>query len=298
MLNLNDARFFVRVVEHGGFTPAARALGLPKSTVSKRVAELELALGTPLLHRTSRAFALTPVGQEFHQRAAAMVALAEDAEAAVHGLLTEPTGTVRITSSVPDAQTWLADALPKIAAAHPKVQIALHATDRYVDVLGEGFDIAIRSHADTLADSDLRARTLGRDAFVLVAAPRYLKQHGMPKHPRDLGAHDAALARPSSTSLALTHENGERVTVTPRPRFLADEAHVLLAAARASLGFTVMPRGLCHGDLESGALRRVLPKWTAGSVTTTLLMPERRARIPAVRAVADALASHFGVRDA
>jgi DNA-binding transcriptional LysR family regulator len=293
MLNLNDARLFVKVVDSEGFSPAARALELPKSTVSKRIAELEHQLGTPLLHRSSRRFVLTPVGREFHRHAAAMVALAEDAEASVRGHLAEPAGTVRITSSIPAAQTWLAELLPALAARYPKVRIVHHATDRFVDVVRDGFDMAVRSHATPLADSDLVRRHLGTDPFWLVASPRYLKQRGAPRRPEELAAHDAVLARPAATSLTLTHARGETCTIAPPVRFFADESQMLLAAARAHLGFTCVPRRHCKPDLDRGALRRVLPDWTAGHITTTLLVPERRAELPAIRALSDAFAAHF-----
>jgi DNA-binding transcriptional LysR family regulator len=297
MFDLNDARLFVKVVDCGGFTAAARALGVPKSTVSKRVAALESALGTPLLHRSSRRVALTPIGRELHERAAAIVALAEDAEATVRGRLSEPSGTLRITSSIPTTQTWLAEVLPAVAAAYPKLRIEHHATDRFVDIVAEGFDIAVRAHGTPLADSDLRRRTLGSDPFWLVASPRYLKARGRPVQPADLAAHDALLARPSATILTLLHDDGTTAVVTPRPRFFADESQMLLAAARRDLGITVIPRSLCRADLDAGHLRRVLPAWTAGAVTTTLLVPERRADLPAVRVVCDALASHAAERD-
>jgi DNA-binding transcriptional LysR family regulator len=297
MIDLNDARLFAKVVDCGGFTAAARALGVPKSTVSKRVAALERTLGTPLLHRSSRRVALTPVGRELHERAAAIVALAEDAEATVRGRLAEPSGTVRITSSIPTTQTWLAEVLPAVAAAYPKLRIEHHATDRFVDIVAEGFDIAIRAHGAPLADSDLRRRPLGSDPFWLVASPRYLKARGRPGQPADLAAHDALLARPSATTLTLTSDDGATAQVTLRARFVADESQMLLAAARRDLGITVIPRSLCRADLASGHLRRVLPAWTAGAVTTTILVPERRAELPAVRVLCDALAAHVAAHD-
>jgi DNA-binding transcriptional LysR family regulator len=296
MIDLNDARLFAKVVDCGGFTAAARALGVPKSTVSKRVAALEQSLGTPLLHRSSRRVALTPVGRELHERAAAIVALAEDAEATVRGRLAEPSGTLRITSSIPTTQSWLAEVLPAVAAAYPKLRIEHHATDRFVDIVAEGFDVAIRAHGAPLADSDLRRRELGSDPFWLVASPRYLKGRGRPAQPADLAAHDALLAR-SSATLTLASDDGATAQVTLRARFVADESQMLLAAARRDLGITVIPRSLCRAAVGSGHLRRVLPAWTAGAVTTTILVPERRAELPAVRVLCDALAAHVAGRD-
>lgn len=290
-MNLNDARIFVHAVTEGGFTQAARALRVPKSTVSKRVAELERELGVVLVHRSARRFVLTDVGRELHRRAAAMVALAEDAEAAVRGRLAEPVGDVRITSSVPTAQTWLAELLPRVALAHPKIRIVHHATDRFVDIVREGFDMAVRAHFAPLEDSSLVQRRLGSDPFWLVASPRYLAKRGTPRAPEDLAEHDACLASPSATKLTLV--SGRTVTVEPQARFFADESHMLLGAARAHLGFAVLPARLCRHEIDARRLRRILPAWHAGQVTTTILVPERRAELPAVRAVSDALAKHF-----
>ena len=146
MLNLNDLFYFVQIVEHGGLAPAGRALGIPKSTLSKRLLELERDTGTRLIQRTSRSFAVTEIGQDLYRHAAAMMIEAEAAENVIKGRLAEPSGTVRITAAIPTAQNMLADLLPRLAHAYPKVRIVLHATDRFVDIVQEGFDIALRAH--------------------------------------------------------------------------------------------------------------------------------------------------------
>jgi len=293
MLNLNDLRLFARVVEHGGFAAAARALGIPKSTLSKRVGELEGRLGVRLIQRSSRSFAVTELGRDLQQRAAAMLIEAEAAEALVEGRRAEPGGTVRLTASVPAAQFWLADSLPALALAHPKIRLVLHVTDRFVDLVQEGYDLALRSHFGPLPDSGLVQRRLGLQPIHLLAAPGYLARCGVPADPEALAAHDGLLTAPAETAWRLQGPAGERVTVTPSPRLVADETEVLLRAAAAGLGIACLPAGLCRAALADGSLVRVLPDWTAGSVTTSLLVPHRRGQLPSVRAVVDFLVARF-----
>lgn len=284
-------RVFVQVIEHEGFAAAARALRVPKSTLSKRVAELERALDVALIRRTTRRFVVTPTGRDFHRHAVAMVELADAAELAVRGRVAEPTGPVSITCSVPTAQTWLAELLPKIAKKHPKLRIALHATDRMVDIVRDGFDIAVRDHFAPLPDSTLVQRRVAVDPMVLVASPAYLRKRKDPRAPEDLEQHDVLVTHADEQEWVLIGDDGDTTAVRVTPRFVADETTALLAAARASLGIASLPSAACKADLASGPLRRVLPAWTSGQVTTTLLLPDRRAQLPSVRAVADAIAA-------
>ncbi|PSJ62622.1 LysR family transcriptional regulator [Kumtagia ephedrae] len=289
MYNLNDLVIFVQAVETGGFAAAGRRLGLPKSTVSKRVAELEAALGARLIHRTSRSFALTELGRDFHDHARAAVIEAEAAESVVRRRLAEPSGVVKITTSVPTAQFQLADRLPALARAYPKLEVQLHVTDRFVDLVQEGFDIAVRSHFGPLPDSGLVQRRLGTEPIILVAAPGYLAGRGEPRQPDALAEHDGLLVGPSARQWRLRRAD-DAVEVTPVPRFLADESVVLLGAATAGLGIACLPETIAAPAIGRGELVRVLPEWTAGSVTTTILTHHRRGQLPSVRAVIDFLA--------
>jgi DNA-binding transcriptional LysR family regulator len=288
-VNLNDLHFFVQAVDSGGFAAAARRLGCPKSTVSKRVAELEARLGVQLIHRTSRSFTLTEVGRDYYDHARAAMIEVEAAENIVHRRLAEPSGLVRITASVPTTQFRLADRLPDLAREYPKLQIQLHVTDRFVDVLQEGFDVAIRSHFGPLPDSDLVQRRMSEEPFVLVAAPDYLALRGTPLTPHVLAEHDGLLGSVSSKIWRLNGGRGREVEVEPIPRFYADESAPLLKAAEAGLGIACLPRSFAEAALTRGRLVRVLPEWTAGTVTTTILTPHRRNQLPAVRAVIDFL---------
>lgn len=290
MLNLNDLQFFAQAVDSGGFAAAARRLGCPKSTVSKRVAALEARLGVQLLHRSSRRFTLTDVGRDVFEHARAVMIEAEAAETVVTRRLAEPSGTVRITASVPTAQFQLADRLPILAREHPKLRIQLHVTDRFVDLVQDGFDIAVRSHFAPLPDSDLIQRRMSEEPITLVAAPSYLARRGEPSTPEDLGEHDGLMSTLATTPWRLREAGGRTVDAAPRPRLHADESVVLMKAAEAALGIVCLPETLSAEAVADGRLVRVLPAWTAGSVTTTLLTPHKRGQLPAVRAVIDFLA--------
>ncbi|WNL46189.1 LysR family transcriptional regulator [Dyella sp. BiH032] len=294
MLNLNDLKFFAAAVEHGGFAAAGRRLGVPKSTVSKRVAELETALGARLILRTSRSFALTEAGRDFHEHARAALIEAEAAEDVVRSRASEPSGTVRITAAVPTAQFDLAPHLPRLARMYPRLHLRLDVTDRFVDVVQEGYDIAVRSHFAPLPDSGLVQRRVRVDPIVLVAAPAYLAQHGTPATPEALAGHDGLLTAPGADQWQLADGEGRGVRVAPRPRMTANESVALLHAATAGLGVTCLPARMCRAAMEAGALERVLPDWTAGSVATTLVMPHRRGLLPGVRVAIEFLVTCLG----
>ncbi|MBO4122644.1 LysR family transcriptional regulator [Cupriavidus gilardii] len=292
MLNLNDLSLFVAAVEHGGFAAASRQLGIPKSTLSKRVAELEQRLEARLIHRSSRSFTLTDVGRAFHEHARAALIEAEAAHDVVRQRAAEPSGTVRLTTSVPVAQQTLAPRLPELAIAYPRLHIQLDVSDRFVDVAQEGYDLAIRSHFTPLPDSELVQRLLSTEPIILVAAPRYLDAAGPLQTPEALASHDALLTGPMATSWRLDR-NGETVTVNPRRRMTANESTALLSAAVAGLGVGCLPLSVCRAALQRGEVVRVLPDWTAGRVMTSIVMPHRRGQLPAVRAVVEFLVECF-----
>lgn len=294
MLNLNDLHYFVSAVTHGGFAAASRQLGIPKSTLSKRVAELEQALGAQLIYRSSRSFALTDVGHAFHRHAHAALIEAEAAQDVVLQRFAEPRGTVRMTASVPTAQHYLAPALPAFALAHPGIGLQLDVSDRYVDIVQEGIDIAVRSHFDPLPDSGLIQRTVAWEDIVLVAAPGYLAGAAALETPADLAEHDGLLTAATATTWRLTDARGGVATAAPRPRMTANESTVLIQLAMAGVGIAKLPAAMCAAALHAGQLQRVLPQWTAGRVATTLVMPQRRGQLPAVRAVVEFLAACLG----
>ncbi|MBB2687712.1 UNVERIFIED_ORG: DNA-binding transcriptional LysR family regulator [Rhizobium etli] len=293
LFNLNDLHLFVQAVDSGSFTAAARHLGVPKSTVSKRVAELERRLGVRLIQRTSRSFALTELGREFFQHAQASIIEAEMAEGIVRRHLAEPAGSVRLTASVPTAQFTLTEHLPALTSRYPKLRLSVHVTDRFVDIVQEGFDIALRSHRAPLPDSALVQRRLASHPFYILASPDYLSAHGQPRRPEELAEHATIMTSLTEDQWRLTSDGGDEALVTLQSVMAADEPYVLMEAAAAGLGITCLPTSVCGKALAEGRLVRVLPEWTAGSIETTILMPHRRGQLPAVRAVVDFLAERL-----
>lgn len=292
MLNLNDLAMFVAAVEHNGFAAASRRLGIPKSTLSKRVAALEDELAARLIHRTSRNFVLTDIGRDFYEHAQASIIEAEAAEAIVRQRQAEPSGRVRMTASVPVAQLYLADCLPELAKRHPKLQLQLHVSDRFVDLNQEAFDIAIRSHFAPLPDSGLVQRQLMVEPIILVASSAYLEAQGVPQSPADLQEHAGLMANRTSTGWMLFDATSS-MPASPRVAMIADETTALAGAAAAGLGIACLPERMCRDLIASAKLERVLPDWNAGSVTTTLVMPHRRGQLPGVRAAVGFLVERF-----
>lgn len=290
LFNLNDLHLFVQAVDAGSFSAAARHLKIPKSTVSKRVAELEARLGVRLIQRTSRSFSLTELGRDFFRHAQASIIEADMAESVVLTRLGEPAGTVRLTAAVPTAQFTLTELLPELAQRYPKLKLSVHVTDRFVDIVQEGFDIALRSHRVPLPDSALVQRRLASHPFFILASPDYVRTHGEPRRPEELADHPTVMTSLTETTWRLCSAGGEEILVTPKSVMAADEPYVLMEAAAAGLGITCLPTSVCRKALASGRLVRVLPDWTAGSIETTLLIPHRRGQLPAVRAVVDFLA--------
>ncbi|WP_198338892.1 LysR substrate-binding domain-containing protein [Lysobacter capsici] len=294
MLNLNDLVLFAAAVEHGGFAAASRRLGVPKSTLSKRVAALEDDLGVRLIHRTSRSFTLTDTGRDFYEHARAALIETEAAENSVRRRVAEPSGKVRISCGVPTAQDYLAEHLPVLARKYPRMHVQVDVSDRRVDLVQEGYDIAVRSHFAPLPDSGLIQRQALVEDIVLVAAPMYLAEYGLPSGPLELSEHDALLTgQAGGEAWQLTRSDGAQMQVEPRARMTANEGRVLRASAVAGLGITVLPERMCRAELGNGQLLRVLPEWTAGRVTTTLLVPHRRGQLPSVRATVEFLLDCF-----
>lgn len=299
MFSLDDAYLFAKVVEHGGFTAAAHANGQAKSTLSKRVGVLEDQLGVRLLHRNSRKLSLSEAGEEFYRHISAMLVEAEAAEARIKNHLVGPRGNVRITASIITAGHHLASVLPAIARKYPDVQIMLHATDRKIDIVQESFDIALRDHHHPLPPSELLQQRIGFEPDFLVAAPSYLAHAGVPSDPASLKGHDGLLngsfAKPHAWHL-IEDGSGTSLDVVPRMRCFADDPATLVSMARAGLGIAALPRCVCEAPIEQGALIRILPSWSAGGATTTLLVPHRRGQLPAVRVVADEIVGTLRVK--
>ena len=189
MLDLNDFFLFVQVVDRGGFTAAGRTLRIPKSTLSHRIQHLETNLGVRLLNRTSRRFGMTDAGGEFYRHAVMMLREAELAETVIRHRLNEPTGTVRCTAAVATMQFALRGLVTDFLVRYPEVNVVAHATDQYVDIVGENFDVAIRAHSDPLPGSTLVQRMLTPAPWFLFAGAAYIEANGPLDRPQDLAKH-------------------------------------------------------------------------------------------------------------
>lgn len=297
MLNLNDVYYFVQVVDRNGFSAAGKILNIPKSSLSRRILELEAKLGARLIQRTSRRFVVTEAGREFYEHGRAMLAEAEAAEQSVRRRIAEPQGAVRITCSVADAQVVLADLLMKFVELFPKVDIVQHATNRYVDLVDEGFDLALRAHSQPLPNSSLIRRPIASTTWGLFAGKPYIQRHGLPTCPGDLAHHTGLQLHGTKGGgfWKLSRGCHEDEPIPFKPRLCSDDVITLKKATEIGVGIVALPIYLCRDELIDGRLTRILPHWTAGTGTITLLAPSRRGLLPSVRALSDLLAAEFQV---
>jgi DNA-binding transcriptional LysR family regulator len=294
MLDLKDVFHFVQVVDRGGFTSAGNSLGLPKSTLSHRVKELEATLGVRLINRTSRQFALTDVGAEFYQYAVALLQSADVAEQAMRQRLAEPSGIIRVTVAVELAQFALRQVLPTFLSSHPKVSIVEIATDRLVDVVGEGFDLALRGHTSALQDSNLVQRPIVRAPWYLFAGADYLERMPRLEEPEQLGSHAiVSMVRKGPLQWQLRGPDDRLVIIPIEPRFQSNSMMSLKEAACANVGVAALPGYICRSELQAGVLRQVLPGWIAADARISALMPYRTGLLPAVRSLVDFLAAEL-----
>ena len=287
MRDFNDLQFFAAVVTHRGFSAAARALGLPKSRVSRRVALLEERLGVRLLDRTTRGLGLTQVGQQVFEHARAAVIETEAAEEAALRMQVEPRGLVRLSCPL-GLQSAIAAPMSGFLAAHPLLRLQCIVTNRRVDLVHEGIDVAIRVRERLDTDADLQMKRIGLSRRILVASPALLAKEGEPTTPADLGKLPILhQEQQGSITWLLTEENGDTSSVVIEPRLATDSFDLLIAAACQGAGIVLLPAAQCRDALASGALVRVLPQWSGTDGIVHLVFASRRGMLPSVRAVID-----------
>ncbi len=292
MQDLNDLYFFAKVAEHGGFMAAARQIGVPKSRLSRRVAELEAQLGVQLLQRTTRRLALTEVGQAYFGHCQAMLAEAEAAQEAIARATDVPRGLVRV--SCPDllAQSLLAPLLPEFMAQYPEVRILLEVTGRRVDLINDGIDVALRVRSRLEDSASIVARPLGQSPLFLVASPALLAERGLPQHPSELASWPAlVMSRPDGRGEWTMHDEvGQLYSVQlAAPRLMTDNLVVLAQAAIDGCGVAALPMLVCQQALADGRLRRLLPTFSMPGGILHLAFTGRRHLVPAVRVFVDFL---------
>ncbi len=279
MSRLDDMALFVEVMKARSFRGAARSLGMPGSTLSRRIAGLEAAIGLRLLNRTTRTVEPTEAGQVYFERASRIVDEARIAHEELGEMVARPVGTLRVSLPVDFAATWLAPLLPKFAAQHPGLDFDLDLTPRNVDLVAEPFDLAIRMAQPE--SGAVIARVIGRLTPALYASSGYLAAHGTPSHPSELEEHDC-LTMPSRPIWRL-HAEEQTVEVAASSRFRANSVALLRRLALQDMGVLFVPERAIAEDVASGRLVRLLSEWRGAdapiyALTATRLLPARTQR--------------------
>jgi DNA-binding transcriptional LysR family regulator len=286
-LDIEELRTFVEVADAGGVSPAARRLGVSKSIVSRRLGRLEAELGVQLLARTTRGAALTEAGATFRDHAARACA---EIDAARETMFPEGDlrGRLRIAAPLSFGPTHFASVLAEMARRHPKLHVHTSYSDRFVDIVAEGFDCAIR--VGYLQDSSLIARCVGPLYGKLLASPDYIKAHGAPETPEELVEHEALM---QGTEAWQFMDGNEVVTVQPRGRFKADNGPALIAATVAGLGIAWLPDGLTHEYVASGALVPVMTRYPPPPAGIYVIRPPGQYPARKVRVLTELLIECF-----
>lgn len=289
MSRISDAELFVAVVDARGFSAAARRLDRSQPVVSRQLAALEHRLGVRLLERTTRRVQPTPAGALFYERCRDAVAALVEAERLATDAATSPRGRLRVSAPPAYARRHLTPLLPEFAAAFPDVTLELILTDRYVDLVEERFELAIR--LGPLRSSSLASRVLSIERYVLCAAPAYLRRHRAPRSLDELAAHNCLVLGPAGSRHRWTFvERGTRRTVEVSGNLATNDAGLLHAAARAGLGITALPTYSIEDDLAAADLVELLPQARLPTVDVHALLPSRRHVPRRVRVFLDLLA--------
>lgn len=298
MQDLNDLYFFAKVVEKGGFAAAARSLGVPRSRLSRRIATLEAALGVRLLERTTRKLALTEAGRLYHEHAQTAMAEAEAAAEAVARVRREPAGVLRVSCAVPIAHVYLPGVLPAFLAAYPRIDFDLVVTNRRVDLLQEGIDVALRVRMQGDEEPNLVTRRLLPAPGLIVVHPELLEARGPVNSPEELAKlpilGDGGPDR--KTRWVLQCKDGSRREIALPTRLVTDDFIVRRDAALAGLGATMLPAPYCEEALRTGQLVLLFPENSMPAATLQAAYLSRRGSLPAVRAFLDFLERELEVR--
>lgn len=295
MQDLNDLYFFVQVVDAGGFAPAGRVLGIPKSKLSRRIAQLEERLGVRLIQRTTRQFSITEIGQTYYEHCKAMLVEAEAAQEVIDVTRAEPRGVVRLSCPVALLHADVGAMLADFMALHPHVTVHLEATNRRIDLVAEAIDVAIRVRPPPIQDSDLVMRVLSERGQCLVGSPTLFRQHAVPQTPADIAEWPSlALGAPQQTHVwDLYGPDGAHVSLHHRPRFVTGDMVALRDAALAAVGIVQLPKMMIREQLAAGTLISLLPDWAPRREVVHAVFPSRRGVLPSVRGLIDYLAERF-----
>jgi DNA-binding transcriptional LysR family regulator len=274
-MDLNDIVVFTKVVETKSFTGAAEQLGLPKSTVSRKLAQLEERLGVRLVQRTTRKLALTDIGEAYYERCSRIVADVAAAEQLVTDMQATPRGRLRITAPVDISSAYLGDIVASFIAGHPEVNVEVEATDRVVDLIEEGYDLAVRF--GPMPESTLIAVRLCGITGMLCAAPSYLARRGMPKSVEELDDHERVLFTPGSRNQTWTMVNGDASYEFGRPaHFASNNFGAVRDVVLSGSGLAVLSDFMVANDIKNGLLVHVLPEWSSRANDVHAVYPARQ----------------------
>lgn len=292
--DLNDMVYFAEVVDRGGFAAAGRALGVPKSKLSRRVAELEARLGIRLLQRTTRKLSLTAAGELYHRHCVTIREEAEAAAEAVAVVQNEPRGTIRVVCPVTLAQSTVGPLVPLFLERYPQVRVDMQVSNRVVDLVQDGIDVALRVRP-TLDDSgSLIVKNLGNTQSLLVASPSQLQRQGRPdtvEHLQRLST-VAMSAADGRASWGLLGPGGREHEFQHRPCYTADDLLTLKYAVLKGTGMCILPDYMCRREMQQGQLEEVLSGWAPRTGVIHAVFPSRRGLVPAVRRFLDFLGEH------
>ncbi|MGY6270555.1 LysR family transcriptional regulator [Achromobacter denitrificans] len=296
MDQLTALRVFRQVVEQGGFAAASRRLGLSPAAVSKNIAELEAHLAARLLNRTTRRMSLTEAGARYYEHVCRILDDLREAEMSLGPMQQAPTGTLRVSAPLSLSLTRLSGAIPRFLERYPGLSLDLNLEDRRVDIVKEGYDLAIRG-SDRLEDSSLVARRLMTLDHVLCAAPAYLRKHGAPSEPAALRKLECVRFTLSGHADEWTFQrHGQVQRVAARGRYKVGSSLAVRDALRAGFGISLVPRIYVQDDLDSGVLEAVLADWVPVETSVYAVYPSRRHMVAKVRAFVDFLLEELGPR--
>jgi DNA-binding transcriptional LysR family regulator len=293
--DLNDLYYYVQAVDHGGFAPAGRALSIPKSKLSRRIAMLEERLGVRLIQRSTRHFAVTEAGQTYYMHCKAMLVEAEAAQEAVDTLKAEPRGVIRMTCPTPLVHAHVGVMLADFMARYPHITVQMEATNRRVDLVSESVDVALRVRPAPLQNSDLAMRVLADRVQCLVASPSLIQRYGFPAAPAELSNWPSLGlgTLQQNHSWVLHGPDSAQVTLHHTPRFVTTDMIALRNAALAGVGVVQLPIVIARDQLAAGLLVRLVADWAPRPEIIHAVFPSRRGLLPSVRALIDFLAERF-----
>lgn len=295
LTDLDDFSCFAMVVEHGGFSAAERATDIPKSKLSRRVHNLEERLGVRLIQRSSRHFAVTDIGMNIYRHAQVMLNAAQAAHELVDHLSTQPRGLIKISLPVSIAQNEMAKILPDFLKKYPEIKLQMMVTNRRVDIINEGIDIALRVRSSLDDDPSLIIRRFANIEQHLFATQAYLNEHGDLKNPEDLAKHQILSMADEHTDQFITVYNNQNVQkkIKVNPTIMGSDLLMIAQLTSQNCGVALLPDPIAKDYVQNGQLVRVLPDWKSQHGISHAVYPSKRGLLPAVRVFIDYLVEHL-----